>query len=85
MKSFERKLFQLLHLEVIIGSCHSLKRPNNTRSWAKTALNDYIEKINCVMSNVSVSCCFNKRCIVEKKRGLTKTSVARTGILFGNE
>ena len=52
MKSIERKLFQLLHLEEIIGSCHSLKRANNIRSWTKTALNDYIEKVNGVKSQV---------------------------------
>ena len=37
---------------MIIGSFHSLKRANNTRSWTKTALNDYIEKVNGVMSQV---------------------------------
>lgn len=44
VKSCERKLFQLLHLEVIVGSFHSLNRANNTQNWTKTALNGCIEK-----------------------------------------
>ena len=52
MKSFERRLFQLLHPEVIVGSFHSLKRANNTRNWTKTALNNCIKIVNDVMSQV---------------------------------
>ena len=52
MKSFERKLIQLLHPEVIIGSFHSLKRGNNTQNWTKTALNNCIKIVNDVMSQV---------------------------------
>ena len=51
MKNFETRLFQLLHLEVIIGSYHSLERANNTRNWTND-LNDYIEKVNGAMSQV---------------------------------
>ena len=39
MKNFERRLLPLLHLEVIIGSCHSLERANSTRNQTKTTLN----------------------------------------------
>ena len=52
MKNFEWRLFPPLHLEVIIGSCHSLERANNTRNWTKTTLNDCIEKVSGVMFQV---------------------------------
>ena len=47
------KKFRRFRSEEIIGSCHSLKRADNIRSWTKTALNDdYIEKVNGVKSQV---------------------------------
>ena len=52
VKSFERKLFRLLHLEVINGSFHLLKRANIARSWTKTASSDCMEKVNGVNSRV---------------------------------
>ena len=52
VKSFERRLFQLLHPEVIVGFFHSLKRANNTRNLTKTALNNCIKIVNDVMSQV---------------------------------
>ena len=52
MKSFERKLFRLLYLEVINGPFHSLKRANIARIWIKTTLSDCIEKVNGVNSHV---------------------------------
>ena len=52
MKNLERRLFPLLHLEVIIGSCHSLERANSTRNQTKTTLNACIEKVSGVMFQV---------------------------------